>query len=651
MRRRLPALLLFAVVIVLPSDAVAQEVPPTPNEDDIPQPVPAEMTLAGAERPDIGRFLNVRTAFAPSLSPDGGRVAFRTQITGKPQLWVVGAEGGWPHQLTFGESVTFHAWSPTGEWIAYGSDRAGNEREGFWLISPDGTEERELLAPSEAFRVFGAFTRDGRHILYATTERNGVDFDIHRLDVETGEDEEILRGRMGLYVASIAPDGSKVLLTESRGEDAEDVMLFDVATAALDTLFAPEDRAAHGSFAWRPDGSGFYLSTNQGREFAGLATYDLSTRELEWVEVPERDVEDVELSHDGTYLVWTTNEGGYSALHARDLRSGAPVASPDLPRGIHSVTWADEANVAAIYVEGPRVPGDVWTWSPETGALHRATDSDAAGLDLTRMVIPEPHDFPARDGVTLHGLLYLPRESSGRPPVLLSVHGGPTSQARPDFDAVTQYLLTRGIAVFDLNYRGSTGFGRSFARLNDRRERAVEYLDMEDAVKWLAERELVDASRAAVMGGSYGGYLTMAAVTRLPEVFDAGVAFVGVSNWVTALEGASPQLKASDRIEYGDIDDPEDRAFFESISPITHVADVEAPIMVVHGANDPRDPVEESDQFVRAIREHGGTVEYLRFPDEGHGIRKLENRLIAYRRIADFLERNLGMVEVSLGGL
>ncbi len=186
MHLRLAALLVFAAVTASPADGAAQDVPPTPNEADIPKPVPVETSLAGAERPDIERFLNVRTAYSPSLSPDGSTLAFRTQITGEPQLWAVDARGGWPRQLTFGESVTFHAFSPTGEWIAYGSDRAGNEREGFWLISPDGTRERELLAPSDAFRVFGAFTSDGRHILYATTERTGVEFDIHRLDVETG---------------------------------------------------------------------------------------------------------------------------------------------------------------------------------------------------------------------------------------------------------------------------------------------------------------------------------------------------------------------------------------------------------------------------------------------------------------------------------
>jgi dipeptidyl aminopeptidase/acylaminoacyl peptidase len=234
-----------------------------------------------------------------------------------------------------------------------------------------------------------------------------------------------------------------------------------------------------------------------------------------------------------------------------------------------------------------------------------------------------------------------PGVADGKPPVLLAVHGGPTGQARPRYNAAHQYLLTRGIAVFDLNFRGSTGYGKQFARLNDGRLRENELYDLADAIDWLAEQNEVDATRTAVMGGSYGGYLTMAAVTRLPDYFDAGVAFVGVSNWITALEGASPQLKASDRLEYGDIDNPEDRAFFEHISPITHVDSVKAPVMVLHGANDPRDPVTESDQFVRAIRENGGQVEYLRFPDEGHGIRSLSNRIIAYRRIAQFLESTL----------
>ena len=635
---RIALLLTFCLPLSLSAD-----VPPTPSEADIPTPVPAESTLAGSDRPDIARFLNVGTADAPSLSPDGTRLAFRTKISGEPQLWVVAAEGGWPTQLTFGEPVTFHAWSPAGDWLVYGTDRNGNEREGFYLISPDGTKERELLAPSDAFRVFGSFTRDGRTIAYATTERTGVDFDIHLLDVASGNDQQVFQGERGLFAQSFRPDGGAILLTETRGEDSDDVHLFDVASGSLTPLFVPEVRSAHGSFSWTPDGDAFYMASNQERNFAALARYELATRELSWLETPDRDVEEVKLSADGRFLAWTENVGGYSSLRVRDLTTGEEVGPVGLPAGVYQFGWASAAPVASIRVASPLVPGDVWTWNAVTGELHRATHSSSAGLDLDTMVVPEAVSFEARDGLTVHGLLYLPRAmpEGMKPPLLLAVHGGPTSQARPRFRDSHQYLLTRGIAVFDLNFRGSTGYGKRYARLNDLRLRENELYDLADAVEWLKEDGRVDASRAAVMGGSYGGYLTMAAVTRLPEHFDAGVAFVGVSNWITALEGASPQLKASDLLEYGNIDDPDDREFLERISPIAYIDNVSVPVMVLHGANDPRDPVTESDQFVRGIREGGGEVEYLRFPDEGHGIRRLSNRMIAFRRVAAFLERML----------
>ena len=197
------------------------------------------------------------------------------------------------------------------------------------------------------------------------------------------------------------------------------------------------------------------------------------------------------------------------------------------------------------------------------------------------------------------------------------------------------------MAVLDLDYRGSTGYGRRFTELDDGRRRMDAVRDMGGALDWLGRQRLVDASHAAVFGASYGGFMAFAALSMLPGRFVAGVGMVGVSNWITALEGAAPLLKATDRAEYGDLDDPDDRQFLTDISPITHVDSIRAPLMVIHGANDPRDPVAESDRLVSAIRARGGTVEYLRFPDEGHGIRTQANRLIAYRRIAMFLERAL----------
>ncbi len=653
-----------AVLLAMLPALATGEVLETPNAGDIPQPVAGDSTLAGAARPDVVRFLQVRRAENPSLSPGGEQLAFKSRISSAPQLWVVGTAGGWPRQLTFGESITFHRWSPAGDWILYGTDRGGDEREGYYLISSDGTRERELLAPSEAFRVFGAFSRDGRRIAYATTERNGVDFDVHVLDVASGADRKVHRGEGGLYPVSWRPDGEALILSQDRGEDAHEIFLLDLAGGRLETLFQPAERSSYESFAWKGDGSGFYLVTNQDRDLRGLATYDVGSGVLTYLETSEEhEIEAVALSDDGRVLLWATNAGGYSRLAARDLLTGEPIPAPELPRGVYEIRFAPRATAAAIYVESPRVPGDVWVWRPDAGVppkgdkpgiARRATHSSAAGLDLERMVVPEHLSLTARDGVEIHGLLYLPPGPPGggqtehvpagvKPPLLLAVHGGPTGQARPEFDGVHQYLLRRGIAVFDLNFRGSTGYGKRFARLNDLQLREGEIYDLADAALWLGATGRADPNRAAVMGGSYGGYLTMAAMTRLPEVFASGVALVGVSDWLTALAGASPQLKASDVLEYGDVDDPQDREFFRRISPITHIAEVRAPVMVIHGANDPRDPVTESDQFVRAIREQGGEVEYLRFPDEGHSIRKLSNRIIAYRRIAAFLERTLGL--------
>ncbi|HYE14101.1 MAG TPA: S9 family peptidase, partial [Pyrinomonadaceae bacterium] len=374
-------------------------------------------------------------------------------------------------------------------------------------------------------------------------------------------------------------------------------------------------------------------------------------------------------------LAWTENAGGVSALRLRDLQSGSGLrrtldaGTAGLPEGvIGALVWAASAPRLAIRLSAPQVPGDIWLFDGSRpasrggaarsagprvrdslddlrGRLTRLTDSSLAGLDPLSFVAPQAVSFKSHDGETIYGLLYMPRGASAarRPPVVLSVHGGPTGQARPTFSGVQQYLLARGYAILDLNFRGSTGYGKRFARLDNKRQRPNAVKDMGAAVDCLAKSgRPLDASKVAVMGGSYGGYMTYAALAMLPEKFAAGVSFVGVSNWVTALEGASPSLKASDREEYGNVDDPADREFFKEISPITHVAAVRAPLLVSHGANDPRDPVTESDQFVRAIRERGGVVEYLRWPDEGHSIRKLQNRVIAYRRVARFLARTLG---------
>lgn len=310
---------------------------------------------------------------------------------------------------------------------------------------------------------------------------------------------------------------------------------------------------------------------------------------------------------------------------------------PVLPRGVYNIDFAKESPVLAVQVNGPQAPGEVVTWNVQTGETANPVRASNAGLSFAKMAIPEVVTFTARDGAGLSELMYRPANVPN-PPVLLSVHGGPTGQALPTYQADKQYYVAAGIAIFDLNYRGSSGFGKYFAALNDKELHANELGDIEDAMNLLKASGRVDTSRAAIGGASYGGYLTNAALGSFPNMFLAGVSAVGVSDWVTALQGAEPSLHASDLEEYGDVADPKVREFFAKLSPINNVAKIKTPVLVETGANDPRDPPSESDRLVEAIRKSGGIVSYIRFPNEGHAIKILANRIYYYRRVAAFLE-------------
>ncbi len=639
----------YGIAILAASSFTIAAAAPTEwdNPDDIPVIEPVTVDLAGERPADIVRYLMARGALQTRISPDGQTVAFSFRVTGEPQLWVVDAAGGWPRQLTFGSAITFFRWSPDGEHLLVGRDHEGNEREGFTLLSLDGTSERQLLPQSETFRAFGTFSPDGSQFIYSSTERNGIDFDIYVADAKSGAARIVYESTFGFYPQAWQPGGDLVIVTETRGEDADDVHLLNMASGEMKPLFQPDVAAYHGDFAWLPDGSGFYLTTNQDREYAALAFYDIGSERLRFLETPDADVSNIALSSDAGYLAWTTNEDGYSKLHVVDAGENPLLPPAELPAGVYGLEFSTAASTLKIRVTGPGIPGDVYVWNIESGDVTRAVESTLAGLDPATFVIPESLHYPARDGVELQGLLYLPDESmlSGKPPVLVSVHGGPTGQSRPTFEPEIQYLVNNGIAVFDVNVRGSTGFGKTYARLDNREKRLDSVRDLVDTVAFLSQDERLNTNRIAVMGGSYGGYMVNAVLGTYPGVFDAGVSRVGVSDWVRALNEASPGLKASDRIEYGDIREEKWQEFYRVNSPINNAHKINVPLLVQHGVNDPRDPVTESDRLVMKVREAGGTVTYMRFPDEGHSIRKQANRVAYFRTMASFLEQHLKPTE------
>ncbi len=617
------------------------------NPDDIPVIEPVTVGLAGEQPADIVRYLLARGAQSALISPDGSKIAFRYTVTGERQLWVVGVEGGWPTQLSFGTGITFYRWAPDGKHLIVGRDADGNEREGYYLLSVDGTAERQLLPLTDAFRTFGMFSTDGSQFLYSSTERNGQDFDIYVSDVASNEAHLVYEGSFGFFPRAWQPDGNIVIVTETRGEDAMDVHLLNMDGGEMTPLFQPDVAAYYGKFAWLPDGSGFYLATNQDREFAGLAFYSLQEQKLMFLETPDSDISNVTLNGNGRFLAWTTNEDGYAKLHTIDLSSQGSLVAPKLPPGTFQLDMSSAASSLSIRVTGPATPGDVFVWNLESNEISQAVQSSLAGLDPQTFTIPLSLRYPASDGIELQGLLYLPDQSQAAvlPPVVVRVHGGPTGQSRPTFRPQVQYLVNNGIAVFDVNVRGSTGFGKTYARLDNQEKRLDSVRDLVDTVAFLSKDARLDTQRIAVMGGSYGGYMVNAVLGSYPGVFDAGVSMVGVSDWVRALQEASPGLKASDRVEYGDIREARWQEFYRVNSPINNAANIKVPLLVQHGANDPRDPVTESDRLVKTIRAAGGTVTYMRFPDEGHSIAKQANRVAYYRTMVNFLEEQLKPVD------
>jgi len=645
-------------VFTLPSSALAQSVAGGQSGYDEtieaiePANEPVSVGLAGADPADIGRYLLAEAGGVRGtarLSPDGTQVAFTWAVTGEPQLWLMPVNGGQPRRLTYGNGITFFRWRPDGRGLLYGADNDGNEQPAFFLIGTDGLTETEVLPPAAGgFRRFGDFVPGGTAIAYASTERNRLDFDIYLADLGTGQGRIVHQGVFGYSAHEMSPDGRLLVVTETVGEDSDNLYLLDIETGGLDTVSAPNRRANHqgGGFAWAEDASGFFFASNASREFAALMFYRIGG-EIELIQAAEHDIGNVTLcGAQDRYLAWTVNDGGYSQLFVRDRSTNAMLDSPQLPEGAYALDCQGTPARLAVTVNGWRTPGSIFVWELPDGEIHETFTAGLAGLDPGRLVRPESLVMPARDGVRLQGLLYLPdagsRLSNGPPPVVFLVHGGPTGQSRPTFDAIAQYHVDRGVAVFEPNVRGSLGFGHTYVTLDDREKRLDSVRDLVDMLTYLRTDGRVDADRAAVVGGSYGGYMVNAVLANFPGHFVAGVSLFGVADWVTALEVASPALKASDRVEYGDITEQRWKDYYSENSPIRQADRINVPVLYSHGVMDPRIDISETETMVRNLRARGIDAPFIRIPDEGHGWRKLSNRLFYYRRQAEFLEEHLG---------
>jgi dipeptidyl aminopeptidase/acylaminoacyl peptidase len=597
-------------------------------------------------------YLNMRAAYGPSFSPDGKRLSFITDITGVPEVWstevaVDASRPSWPDQLTFrGERSSLAAFSPVDESLLVMGDAAGNENPQLFVLSGDGSSLVELTRRPDVSYVFGGWSPDGSRICYASNERDPRYFDIYEQPRENGEPNRLLQQDGTNYAAGYSPDGRKVLVQRYDSSTRTQLLLVDILTRKVEAV-TPEVKngsARHLAPHWSANGAGLYLLSDRDRQFLSLAWLDPATTQLTYLTDEARDVEGLSMTPDGKYMALVTNVDGYSRLDLFDIsinwecRQRLP--APSLRDGvIREVAWSPDGTQIAFTFDAADDTPDVWVWEIQTQVLWRATCSAKGGIPRGSLVNPSLIYYSSFDKREIPAFLYLPETSSPPTdlPFIVYVHGGPESQFRPTFNPIIQYFLAQGYGVLAPNIRGSTGYGSFYQSLDDGRQRLDAVADLYAAVEWLTHSRSADPQRIAIMGSSYGGFMVLSALARYPDLWAAGVEIAGIANFVTFLEKTAPWRRKLRELEYGSLE--HDREFLEQISPIHQVHRISTPLFVIHGANDSRVPISEAEQMVTALRERGVPVEYQRFADEGHGLVKRANRLVAYPAIASFLDK------------
>lgn len=614
---------------------------------------------------EFSRYLNIRSAISPVLSPDGTRVAFLSDITGNYQVWSVGPTGedasAWPRQLTFFEDKVWelHGTSAAAHLIAV-SDVAGNERQQFYLVSNyganvagrEGHEVRRLTTNADAIHTFGAWSQDGQTIVYTSNARNNVDFDIYRMDLSSGEAVLLRRCSGRRAVVGWSRDERWVLSADEMASDQIELYLLDLETGQERHLSAGWAAATYSEIQWIDDA--VYLIADRTHDRGALCRLNpqsgeliplLDAGQLDALTAPYQGaLELLAVAPDGRQAALVANVEGYGRLFLVDLVAGAAVRPVvDLPDGvIGELSFSADGKHLVFALQTPHQPPDIRLLDVESGVRRQVTFSNLAGIDAATFIAPTLIHYPTFDGRQIPAFVYRPATPPPAQgyPCMLYVHGGPAGQQRPDFDVRFQFFLQQGYALVAPNVRGSTGYGREYMLLDEVERRMDSVADLEYAVAWIKQQPEIDSDRIAIHGRSYGGFMVLAALTEYPDLFAAGIDIVGIADWVTFLERTSPWRRAHREREYGSLE--YDREFLHSISPLHKIERIRCPLLVMAGDNDPRVPLYESEQVAERLAAAGGTVEFIHYADEGHQFSKLANRIDSFTKMAQFLSIHLG---------
>jgi len=634
-RSLIPAITMAATLSAqVPDNLVVEGVPPHPLE----------------LKREVGRYLEFRTATFAAWHPVRREMLVGTRFADTLQLHVVAQPGGARRQLTFSaEPVASGIFEPReGKFLVFSQDTGGGEF--YQLLRLDLADGRvTLLTDGKSRNGNARFSPDGRWLFFNSTRRNGRDTDLWCMDPRKPDSARLVLqvDGGGWGVLDVDADGSRVLLQSRRSINDSDLHLVDVAKGTISPLTPKATRpVSYGAARFTRDGRSVICTTDWESEFQRLARIDIAPRTLTVITPGLKwDIESFDLSPDGKSVAFATNEDGISRLQFLTLKSGNVKPGPALPPGVLTgLEWHEGGRDLGFSLAHAQSPTDAYSVDVKSNRLVRWTESETGGLNPRDFREPELVRTKSFDGLEVSAFVHRPDPTRfpGKRPALVIIHGGPESQARPGFQARYNYFLNElGIALVIPNVRGSAGYGKTFLTLDDGFKREDSVKDIGAFLDWIGRDSGLDASRVAVMGGSYGGYMTLASLVHYGDRLRCGVDIVGISNFVTFLTNTQDYRRDLRRVEYGDERDPAMREHLERISPLNNVAKIRTPLFVVQGKNDPRVPLTEAEQMVKALRGNGGTCWYLMARDEGHGFAKKRNVDFQFLSTILFLREHL----------
>lgn len=584
--------------------------------------------------------------FGASWSPDRQKLLVSSNRSGIWNAYAVPAAGGELQPLTQSttNSVFAIGYFPTDERFLYSSDEGGNELTHIYVRHPDGRVQ-DLTPGSRLKANFQAWAGDDRSFFVSTNERDQRYFDLYEITVDGLKRTLFYRNTEGFNIGPISRDKRYVALVKTRTTSDADIYLHDRQTGTTKNITQHTGNISNAPSDFSPDHTKLLFVSDSAREFASLRSYDLATGAKATVYEQTWDVLGAEYSKRGRYLIVYVNEDAKFAARLLDASSLQPAAVSGMPEGlVRGVSVARNDSSFAFYASDGSVPDELYAGVISGAAPKRLTNALNPGIRREDLVVPRVVRFKSYDGLEIPGLLYRPHQASAgaKAPALVLVHGGPGGQAQVGYFALTQALVNHGYVVFDINNRGSSGYGKTFFAMDDKKHGEADLGDVVASKRMLAQTGYVDTTKIGIIGGSYGGYMVLAALTLQPDAFKVGVDLFGISNWVRTLESIPPWWAAFREALYAELGDPvADSARLRRISPLFNADQIKVPLMVLQGANDPRVLKAESDDIVAAVRKKGIPVEYVVFSDEGHGFVKKQNEISGYTQVLTFLDRYL----------